>query len=237
MFMKEPGETAFQGRDKRREAVDEAATQHLGAGALPYRRGSGDMRRPCVAGTATPNDRQSLSFSSLTRPWVPGSLRQGCGVERPTVVIEQQAEIVAKEDLVDIRRRCTLWATIKCQRRVFPCGFPLHVENHGSSRHFALIPTASGAASAASAYPRIAATGGGVAVRDSKRSTTEVRVRVSDTKRMGQFRLEKPSGMPSDPGASWSPRLTLVGDPEVGHPERKGRYVSAPEDTLLSLEW
>ncbi len=53
-------------------AANEVATHHRGAGALPYRRGSRDTRRPCLAGTATPNDRRSLAFSSLTRPWVPG---------------------------------------------------------------------------------------------------------------------------------------------------------------------
>jgi hypothetical protein len=120
-----------------------------------YRRGCGDMRRPSVAGTATPNDRRSPFFSSLTQPWVPGLLRQGCGMERPAVVMERQVEIAAREDLVDLRHRRTLGATAKCQKRVFPCGFPLCVEGHGTSHHFALIFTACGAASVAAAQPRI----------------------------------------------------------------------------------
>ena len=52
------------------------------------------------------------------------------------------------------------------RRRVFTCGFPYHVEDHGPSHHLTVIPTAGGAASAAAAQPRIGATRGGVAVRD-----------------------------------------------------------------------
>ena len=69
----------------------------------------------------------------------------------------------------------------------------------------------------AAARPRIAAAEGGwgVAVRDYKRSTAEIRVRVRDAKHKGQFRLEKRSAMLSDTGASWSPRLALVGHPDL----------------------
>ena len=142
-------------------AADEVATQHCGAGALPYRRGFGGRRRPSVAGTANLNDRKSLAFSSFTRLRVPGLLRQGCGVERPIVVMEQQVEIIAREDSVDLRRRHTPRATVKCHIKILPFGFPLHVEDHGPSHHFALMPTAGGAASAAAAQPRFAAAQGG----------------------------------------------------------------------------
>ena len=69
----EQGKAAAQRRDRCRVAEDEAVTHHRGAGALPGRRGYGDKRGPGIAGTATRlNDRRSLAFSFLTRPWVPG---------------------------------------------------------------------------------------------------------------------------------------------------------------------
>ena len=51
------------------------------------------------------------------------------------------------------------------RRRVFPSGFPRHVEDFGPSHIFTVIPTAGGAASAAAAQPRIE-TAGGAVVRD-----------------------------------------------------------------------
>ena len=54
----------------------------------------------------------------------------------------------------------------KLRRRVFPSGFPHHVEDFGPSHHFSRIPTAGGAASTAAAQPRIAAAGRGAVVRD-----------------------------------------------------------------------
>jgi hypothetical protein len=54
---------------------------------------------------------------------------------------------------------CKVW------RGVFPSGFPHHVEDLGPSHHFARIPTAGGAASAAAALPRIVPAGGAV-IRD-----------------------------------------------------------------------
>ena len=43
----------------------------------------------------------------------------------------------------------------------FPSGFPHHVEDFDPSHHFARIPTAGGAASAAAALPRIVTAGRG----------------------------------------------------------------------------
>ena len=53
------------------------------------------------------------------------------------------------------RGACEVW------RVFFPSGFPHHVEDLGPSHHFARIPTACGAASAAAALPRIVTAGGG----------------------------------------------------------------------------
>ena len=47
------------------------------------------------------------------------------------------------------------------RRRVFPSGFPYHVEDFDPSHHFARIPTAGGAASAAAALPWIVTAEGG----------------------------------------------------------------------------
>ena len=47
------------------------------------------------------------------------------------------------------------------RRRVFPSGFPHHVEDFDPSHHFARIPTAGGATSAAAALPRIVTARGG----------------------------------------------------------------------------
>ena len=92
----------FKGRDRRRVAANGAATQHRGDLVLPYRWGSGDRRRLGLAtDTATPNDRRSWAFSSLTRPWVLGISSQGSGVESPTGNPEQ-TEGAAREDLVDL---------------------------------------------------------------------------------------------------------------------------------------
>ena len=44
---------------------------------------------------------------------------------------------------------------------VSPSSFPHHVEEFGPTHHFAIIPTACGAASAAAAQPRIVTAGGG----------------------------------------------------------------------------
>jgi hypothetical protein len=65
-------------------------------------------------------------------------------------------EIVAREDLVDRRRRYILGAIVRCIGGV-PSGFPHHVHDSGLSHHFSVIPTAGGTASAAVAQPRIAA--------------------------------------------------------------------------------
>jgi len=65
------------------------------------------------------------------------------------------------EDHVDLRCRRALGAHAKCGGGVFPSGFPHHVEELGPSHHFARIPTADGAASAAAALPRIVTAGGG----------------------------------------------------------------------------
>jgi hypothetical protein len=50
---------------------------------------------------------------------------------------------------------------LRSGRRVFPCGFPHHVEDLGPSHHFSRIPTAGGAASTVAALPRIVTAGGG----------------------------------------------------------------------------
>ncbi len=47
------------------------------------------------------------------------------------------------------------------RRRVFPNGFPHHVEDFDPSHHFARIPAVGGAASAAAALPRIVTARGG----------------------------------------------------------------------------
>jgi hypothetical protein len=64
------------------------------------------------------------------------------------------------------------------RRRVFPSGFPHHVEDFDPSHHFARIPTAGGAASAAAAPPRIVTARGGAIVRESTVSTAGIRIRV-----------------------------------------------------------
>ncbi len=87
------------------------------------------------------------------------------GIESRTSPSEQP-EPAAREDLVDLCRRRTSGATVRCQMGVFPSGFPRHVADLGPIHNFAVIPTAGGAASAAAAQPRIGATRGGVAVRD-----------------------------------------------------------------------
>ncbi len=72
------------------------------------------------------------------------------------------------------------------RREVFPSGFPHHVEDFNPSHHFARIPTACGAASAAAALPRImTAGGGGAVVRDSTVLTAGIRVRVRKALRTG----------------------------------------------------
>jgi len=68
--------------------------------------------------------------------------------------------------------------------RVFPIGFPHHVEDHGPSHHFTTIPTAYGVASTDAATPRINP-GGGASVRDSKGSAAVVRIRVRNDLRRG----------------------------------------------------
>ena len=76
------------------------------------------------------------------------------------------AGAAARQDRIDLRGRGTSGATSQCQREVFPCGFFHHVEDSVPSHHFTVKPTADGAASVAAAQPRIAAAGGGAAIRD-----------------------------------------------------------------------
>ena len=70
-------------------------------------------------------------------------------------------EIDAREDLVDLHRRRTSRAIVRCQRGVFLSGFPHHVKEFIPSHHSTVIPTAGGATSVAAAQPRIAAARGG----------------------------------------------------------------------------
>ncbi len=73
------------------------------------------------------------------------------------------------------------------RRRVFPSGFPHHVEDFDPSHHLARIPTAGGAAPAAAALPRFMTAGGGAIVRDSTVSTAGIRVRVRKALREVSF--------------------------------------------------
>jgi len=73
----------------------------------------------------------------------------------------EQPDIVAREDLDDRRRRYTLGANVTCRGGGVPNAFPHRAEDSGPSHHLSVIPTASGAASAAAALPRIVTAGGG----------------------------------------------------------------------------
>ncbi len=50
---------------------------------------------------------------------------------------------------------------LRSGRRIFPWGFPHHVEDLGPSHHFSRIPTTGGATSTVAALPRIVTAGGG----------------------------------------------------------------------------
>ena len=112
------------------------------------------------------------------------SLGSAYTTSRPTTTSrpeEEQPELAAREDLVDHRRRRTPGATVRCQRGVFPSGFPRHVADLGPIHHSTVIPTAGGAASAAAAQPRIGATRGGCRTGFQGFRPRAVRVRVRAT--------------------------------------------------------
>ena len=110
--------------------------------------------------SGTPPPVVTLALFGTNRP----SLGSAYTMSRPTTTSrpeEEQPEPAANEDLVDLRRRRTSGATVRCQRGVFPSGFPRHVADLGPIHHSTVIPTAGGAASAAAAQPRIGAAPGG----------------------------------------------------------------------------
>jgi hypothetical protein len=81
---------------------------------------------------------------------------------------EQQKEIVAREDFIDLRHRSAPRAFARRQRGFLPAPPHHHVEDFNTSHRLAVIePTARGIASIAAAYPRIA-TAGRAVVRDIK---------------------------------------------------------------------
>jgi len=188
-------------------AAYEAATKHRGGGASPYRGGSGDKRVRALRRTTTPTDirilaKHSYEFSTLG----PGAISQCRGVERPKRMEKLEslqgdgaAGEVGRQDHVDLRRRHTLGAIEEC-RGIFFSGFPRHVEDFGPSHHFAAIPTASGAASAAAELPRIVTTweegGGRAGFYGSNRGSA---ITGTECPAKGLiFRLGESTSMPSD---------------------------------------
>ncbi len=89
--------------------------------------GGWDRRRPGVAGTATPNNRRSLAFSSVTRPWVPRfyvkvatwRVRQWNRSSRRRFKGRSRRSSIPTHPMGDCEMR----------RRVFTCSFPHHVED------------------------------------------------------------------------------------------------------------
>jgi len=124
--------------------------------------GQGDNRRLPDHGDrkATPPNHVAIRIAQFLVP-DPGQIgkRLEAGDEkRPK---EEQVEIVAREDFVDLRRLRAPWAIARRYRGFFSSGFPPHVEDFGSSHRLALIePTAGGITSVAAALPRIGTAGG-----------------------------------------------------------------------------
>ncbi len=105
----------------------------------------------------------------------PRAISQGRGVEKPKGT--EQLEIVARgrssrrlqDRMVSIFAAEASQGRLRSAYRVFYSGFPNYIEEFIPSHLFTAIPTASGAASAAAAQPRIEpAPGGGGGVRDLK---------------------------------------------------------------------
>ena len=183
-------------------AADEAATQHRGAGALPHRRGSGDKRRPCLANTVTPNDRRSSAFSFLTRPGIPGfqvkdaawRVRQGNRSSRRA--LQEKISSIFVDDAPQGRLRdeeegfCLRFPSSRRGLRSFTPSLSHTHRRWGSidNRRLAADRGRRGGLP----YGILRGHCGGTST-----STAALR--------KGQFRLGKPSAMPSYPGASWSP--------------------------------
>ena len=149
----------FKGRDRRRVAADGAATSIVAAessrtvGGLGIGGGQAYQLAPRPPTTADPE----LSAPSPDPGYWDFKSRMRRG--------ESDREIGAAGGRCKRRSRRS-WMTTRprgdcgMRRRVFTCGFPHHVEDHGPSHRLTVIPTAGGAASAAAAQPRIAAARG-----------------------------------------------------------------------------
>ncbi len=133
-------------------------------GAFRGAEGAGGAYPITLIGGQHPHTKSRHEYSSLDAcPWA--TLQKTRGRR------QQETSGASSGDRCNGRSRRSLLPTRSrgaciMRRRVFPSGFPHHVEDFGPTHHFSRIPIAGGAASSGAAQPRVAAAGRGAVVRD-----------------------------------------------------------------------